>query len=257
MHPMFSVTVLSLVSVLVVSVLSLVGIGLLFIGERLLQRGLLYFVGFSTGAILGDVFLHMLPELAEGAPDFATLMPVILVGILFSFVVEKIIHWHHCHLLPEDHDHHDAHHHPVGYLCLIGDGIHNFVDGVLIAGSYLVSTEIGIATTVAVMLHEIPQEIGDFAVLMHSGFSRRSAILWNLLSAVTAVLGAVFVLIGSTAIASMNVYLLPFAAGNLLYIAGSDLIPELHKHTGLRQGIGQLLVMMCGMGFMYAMLFLE
>jgi zinc and cadmium transporter len=248
---------LTLLSVIGVSLVSLVGIALAGLKTSLLQKGMLYFVGFSTGAILGDVFLHMLPELAEGG-DLAAAMPIVLGGMLFSFIIEKAIHWHHCHVLPgkgEGHSHH--HHHPVGYLCLVGDGIHNVVDGVLIAGSYLVSVEVGIATTVAVLLHEIPQELGDYALLVYSGFSKKSAMLWNLASALTAVLGAMAVLFIHAEIASIGQYLLPFAAGNLLYIAGSDLIPELHKHTGARQGLLQFIMMLAGMLTMYAMLFLE
>lgn len=248
---------LTLLSVVAVSLVSLAGIALFMINTRLIRTGLLYLVGFSTGAILGDIFLHMLPELAEETPDFGQAMMVVLGGILFSFVIEKIIHWHHCHVLPDDHGHHNAEHHPVGYLCLIGDGIHNFVDGILIAGSYLVSTEIGVATTLAVILHEIPQEMGDYAVLLHSGFSRKSALGWNLLSAVAAILGAVLVLAGGTVIESLSIWLLPFAAGNLLYIAGSDLIPELHRQSRAGQSLLQLLAMILGIGFMYLVLFLE
>lgn len=243
-------------SVLAVSLVSLAGIALFLVNTRLMRGGMLTLVGFSTGAILGDVFLHMLPELAEETADFGGAMPIVLGGILVSFVIEKVIHWHHCHILPTDQEHH-AHHHPVGYLCLIGDGIHNIIDGVVIAGSYLVSTEIGVATTIAVVLHEIPQEIGDFAVLIHSGFSRRSAIGWNLLSALTALLGAVLVLLGSSVMSSLAAYLLPFAAGNLLYIAGSDLIPELHRQSRPAQSLLQLLAMILGIVFMYLVLFLE
>ncbi len=247
---------LTLLSVIGVSLVSLVGVALAGLSTKLLQKGLFYLVSFSTGAILGDVLLHMLPELAEDG-NLAEAMPIVLGGIVFSFVIEKVIHWHHCHVLPGEADDHHEHLHPVGYLSLIGDAIHNIVDGVLIAGSYLVSVEVGVATTVAVALHEIPQEMSDFVLLIHSGFSRKSAILWNLVSAVTAILGAILVLVTRGTIIDLTAYLLPFAAGNLLYIAGSDLIPELHKHTKLREGLVQLLMMVTGMVCMYAMLFLE
>lgn len=247
---------LTLLSVIGVSLVSLVGVALAGLSTKLLQKGLFYLVSFSTGAILGDVLLHMLPELAEDG-NLAAAMPIVLGGIVFSFVIEKVIHWHHCHVLPGEADDHHEHLHPVGYLSLIGDAIHNIVDGVLIAGSYLVSVEVGVATTVAVALHEIPQEMSDFVLLIHSGFSRKSAILWNLVSAITAILGAVLVLLARGTIIDLTAYLLPFAAGNLLYIAGSDLIPELHKHTKLREGLVQLLMMVTGMVCMYAMLFLE
>lgn len=247
----------SLISVIGVSLVSLVGVSLFVLDLSFIKRLLLYLVSFSVGAIFGDVFLHMLPELSEASASFGDDMLIVLSGILFSFVVEKFIHWHHCHVLPEDHEHHEEHHHPIGYLCLIGDGVHNFIDGVLIASSYLVSTEVGIATTVAVVFHEIPQEVGDFAILLHSGFSRGRALFLNLLSALTAVAGAVLVLVTSGTFSSIDAYLLPFAAGNLLYIAGADLIPELHKQTGIRQGLLQLLAIILGMSVMYTMLFLE
>ena len=254
---MFTVALYSLASIIGISLISLVGVLFFIADAKFIQRSLLPLVGFSTGALLGDVFLHMLPEIAENYEAFPQAMLLALSGILLSFVVEKIIHWHHCHLLPGDGAHHQEQHHPVGYLCLIGDGVHNFIDGVLIAGSFLVSTKIGLATTIAVVLHEIPQEIGDFAVLLHSNFSRSRAICLNLLSAATAVLGAVLVLLTSGAISSLSHYLLPFAAGNFLYIAGSDLIPELHRQTQIRQSLLQLMAMICGIGFLYLMLFLE
>ncbi len=255
---MFATASYTLLSVIGVSLVSLVGIIFFLANQRFMQTSLLYLVSFSAGAMFGDVFLHMLPELSEGESSFSDAMPIILGGILFSFIVEKFIHWHHCHVLPEGNaEHHHEHHHPVGYLCLIGDGVHNIIDGVLIATSYLISVEIGIATTIAVVFHEIPQEIGDFALLLHSGFSKTSAVLLNLLSAVTAILGAFLVLVTAGSIGGIDQYLLPFAIGNFLYIAGSDLIPELHKQTRAHQGILQFVAMLCGIGVMYLLLFLE
>jgi len=139
----------------------------------------------------------------------------------------------------------------------IGDGIHNFMDGLIIASSFLAGIPAGIATTVAVVLHEIPSEIGNVAVMLHDGFTRGRALFWNFLSALTAVLGAVVVLAGSASAASLNQYMLPFAAGNLLYIAGSDLIPELHREEGLRKAFFQLLCMVGGIAIMGVMLLLE
>ena len=256
-----TVAFLSIASVIAVSLLSLLGILFFLIEERIIRKTLLYFVSFSTGALLGDVFLHILPDLVEknaGGPPFADMMMVILLGILFSFVVEKFIHWRHCHVLPEDdRAHHEHHHHSVGIMSAFGESVHNFIDGVVIGASYLVSVPLGIATTLAIVFHEIPHEIGNFAVLLHSGFSRTQALRINILSACTAILGTVGVLLAGSFFVSASSLLLPFAAGNLLYIAGSDLIPELHKETGARQGMLQLLAMIAGMGLMYAMLFLE
>lgn len=142
-------------------------------------------------------------------------------------------------------------------MSIMGESVHNFIDGVIIASSYMVSIPLGISTTLAIVFHEIPHEVGNFAVLLHSGFSRKKALMFNLLSASVSIIGAIAVLIFSQSFVSLNEYLLPFAAGNLLYIAGSDLIPELHKETGIRQGIIQLLAMIGGMLVMYAILLFE
>ena len=251
---MFSTVILSLASVIGVSLLSFLGILFFLIEERVIRKILLSFVSFSTGALLGDVFMHILPDMAERPDVFSRGMHIVLLGILFSFTVEKFIHWRHCHVLPEN-DH--EHHHSVGIMSALGESVHNFIDAVVIGASFLASTRLGIATTLAVMFHEIPHEIGNFAVLLHSGFHRKKALRLNILSASTAILGTVCVLVASTQFTSVTDVLLPFAAGNLLYIAGSDLIPELHKQTRLHQGVIQLLAMILGMGFMYLVLFLE
>ena len=217
-----------------------------------MQKILLYLISFSTGALLGDVFLHMLPEMIGENGFPVSLSFLILAGILASFILEKFIHWRHCHVVPSSH-----HHHPVGIMNIVGDGIHNAMDGILIAGSFLVDTQIGIATTVAVLLHEIPQEISDFAILVYSGFSRKKALLLNALSGVAAIVGAVLVLLFHTTIPSLTAILLPLTAGNFLYIAGSDLIPELHKETGTKRSIGQFLCILAGIGFMASLLYME
>lgn len=250
MNPAFLPALLSTVGV---TLLSLIGIVFFLADERLIGRMLLYLVSFSTGALLGDVFLHMLPEMAENQEFFSAAMFMILAGILFSFVVEKVIHWRHCHILEDGHEHH----HPVGILSLVGEGIHNFIDGIVIAASFLVSVPLGIATTLAIVFHEIPHEIGNYAILLHSGYDRKRALLLNVCSGMLGVLGTVIVFVVSGTSVSLVDYLLPFAAGNLLYIAGSDLIPELHKHTKLSQGILQFIMMTAGMGFLYLALFLE
>lgn len=252
----------TLVSVVCTSLLSLIGILFFLVSEKSVQKTLLYFVSFSTGGLLGDVFIHIIPEISENADFFSTALIIILVGILFSFLVEKIIHWRHCHMLPKDCDHaenkaHHHHHHSVGLMSMMGESVHNFIDGVIIASSYMVSIPLGISTTLAIVFHEIPHEVGNFAVLLHSGFSRKKALMFNLLAASVSIVGAIVVLIFSQSFVSINEYLLPFAAGNLLYIAGSDLIPELHKETGFKQGIIQLLAMIGGMLVMYAILLFE
>lgn len=244
-----SPVVLSLVSVLLVSGLSLIGIAFFTLKESTIQKLLLPIVGISTGALLGDVFIHILPEEGTTPGGSANFFLFVLAGILVSFILEKFIHWRHCHLsaLPDEHDHH---HHPVGTMSLIGEGIHNFIDGALIAGSFLVNPIVGYATTLAVALHEIPHEIGNVAILLYSGFSRKRAVLLNILSGFVAIIGAIAVLLSSTTLPLASQLVLPFAAGNLLYIAGSDLIPELHKDARLLQAFIQFGCIMVGIGIM-------
>lgn len=251
--PMFTPYLQTLISVAAVGAVSLIGIALFLISESVIRKFLLILVSFSVGALLGDVFYHILPELAEGA-DFERALTLVLAGMILSFVVEKMIHWHHCHVLPAEES--CCEHHHVGTMSLIGDGVHNFIDGALIAASFLVSAEIGIATTIAVLLHEIPQEIGDFAVLLHSGYTRKKALLFNLLSALMAFIGAGIVLVMPSASAIADV-LLPIAAGNFLYLAGSDLIPELHKETRFRRAVLQLVAILAGIAVMFSLTLVE
>lgn len=246
---------LALVSVVVVSIIPLIGTLFFFVREELIRRWILFFVSFSTGALLGDVFLHMIPEMRAGE-SFVTDLHVLLGGIVLSFAIEKMIHWRHCHVLPGGIDAHE-HTHPMGALTLIGDTIHNFIDGLVIAGSFLVSINVGIATTLAVIFHEIPQEIGNIAILLHSGYSRRNSILYNIYSQTSAMLGAALFLFASSRIAGLTSLMLPFAAGNFLYIAGSDLIPELHRETGLRHAFIQLAFMVLGILVMFGLTLME
>ncbi len=250
----------AIASVIGISLLSLLGIVLFILKESSMQRVLLYVVSLSTGALLGDVFLHIIPEVMEAGGDVTRAMLLLLAGIVFSFAIEKIIHWRHCHVLPGQDccgDHAQHHHHPAGLMSTIGEALHNTLDGVIIAAAFLTSIPVGISTTIAVMLHEIPHEVGNVAVLLHSGYSKRQSILMNLLSAIPGIVGAACVLALSSAAANVAPLLLPFAAGNLLYIAGSDLIPELHKETRIRQGSLQLACMVAGMTAMYLLLALE
>ncbi len=258
----FSPAALALLSVVGVSLLSLLGVVLFLFEERVMKKLLLYIVSFSTGALMGDVFIHILPEMAADQPEhFPRGMLLVLVGILFSFAIEKLIHWRHCHMLPDqkccngEHTHH--HHHPVGIMSTIGESMHNFIDGIVIAAAFLSSIPVGISTALAVVFHEIPHEFGNVAVLLHSGYSKPRAIWMNMLSASTSILGALAIVLISRNVADIAEYMLPFAAGNLLYIAGSDLIPELHKETRLKQGALQLLSITGGMALMYVLLNLE
>lgn len=246
------VALYSLLSVFAVSLISLVGAVLLPVNEKRLRTFLIYFVSFSAGALLGDVFIHLLPEVVATQGFTQSVSVNILLGILVTFVIEKIIHWKH----HQTHSGH-VHKHPVTTMTIIGDAVHNYIDGLVIAASYFISIPAGIATTFAVILHEIPQEIGNFGVLVNGGYSRSRALMLNFVSALTAVAGTVTVLtLGSTS-TSLIMALTSFAAGNFIYIAASDLIPELHKEVGLKKTVLQFVTMILGIGVMFALLLLE
>ncbi len=247
---MSEAVVFSLASVFVVSLISFAGVLTIAVAKKKLNKVLLYFIAFSAGALFGDAIIHLLPEAAADGFTLPISM-LVLSGIMASFIVEKLIHYTHCHHLS------DRHVHPFAYMNLFGDGVHNFIDGIIIAASYLVSVPVGIATTIAVIFHEIPQEIGDFGVLIHGGFKVRKALLLNFLTALTAVLGAVVAIILASSIEGITTLLLAFAAGNFIYIAGADLIPELHKKFAIKSSILQFLVFALGIAVMYALLMLE
>lgn len=242
---MFTTALSIFLSVLAVSLVSLTGVVLLSLHQSFLRKILLSLVSFAIGALFANVFLHILPETLETSANARVSFGLVLLGILLSFVMEKFIHWHHCHTLD------CRHRSPVGALVLAGDGIHNMLDGMTIAAAYLTSTELGLATTIAVILHEIPQEIGDFAVLLHSGFGRAQALLANFLSALTAFLGAGILLLLHGRVEGIEGILLPIAAGNFLYIAGSDLIPELNKDPQVKNSLAQLFAMTAGIALMW------
>ncbi|HLF17394.1 MAG TPA: ZIP family metal transporter [Candidatus Omnitrophota bacterium] len=236
-----------------VGLISLVGVFTLSLKPERLNKFLLYMVSFAVGALFGDAFLHLLPETFEEIGFNPTTSFLILLGIILFFILEKFLRWQHCHVLTS-HDHE----HPVATLNLIGDGVHNMLDGMIIASSFMVSPTIGFATTLAVIFHEIPQEIGDFGVLVHSGFSIRKALWCNFISALAAFVGAFLVFIVGPQIENLSVYVLPVTAGGFLYIAGSDLIPELHRHdVRLAASFGQLASILGGIAVMALLLLIE
>ena len=249
---MLNVLFYSLISVFVVSLVSFVGVLTLAVNQKKLKSILLYLVSFSAGALFGDAFIHLLPEAFENHGFGLNISIWILLGIIFFFIVEKFVHWRHCHAIPSK-----EHIHPFAITNLFGDALHNFIDGLIIAGSYLVSIPVGVATTIAVVLHEIPQEIGDFGVLLQGGFTRAKALLLNFLVALTSVLGTIIGLLLSFKIENLTSYLIPFAAGGFIYIAGSDLIPELHKEVKISKSIVQLLMFLFGILIMIGLVFLE
>jgi len=248
--------VYTLISVGAVSSISLIGLLTLPITEQKLRSLLLYFVSFSAGGLFADAFIHLIPEAAESSGSLELKVPLyILSGIIASFILEKLIQWRHCHIPTSE-----EHPHPFAYMNLFGDGVHNFIDGLVVAGSYIASLPVGIATTLAVVFHEIPQEIGDYGVLLHGGFSKSKALLFNFLTALTAILGALFALALSVYIVNIGnftVFLLSFAAGEFIYIAGSDLVPELHKETEPSKSLLQLIAFIFGVVIILALILFE
>ncbi len=231
-----------LISTFIVSLISLIGIFTLIIKDKLLSRVLFCLVGFSAGALIGTTFLHILPEVIEVAAGMAVFYNVIL-GIVIFFLLEKYFYWRHCHDGICDI-------HAFIYLNLIGDSLHNFIDGMIIAVSYIVSFNLGVITTLAIILHEIPQELGDFGVLIYGGFSRRKAMLYNFISALVAIAGALTGYFISDITTQFSNFILPLTAGGFIYIAASDLIPEMHKQTNLKRSNLAFIAFLLGIIFM-------
>jgi zinc and cadmium transporter len=227
-----------LTACLVISLGALAGVLVLVVREKNLERVLLFLVSLSAGALMGGAFFHLIPEAAEkfGHQDFYYL---ILLAFIFFFMVEKFLHWRHCHQ-----GHCEAH--TFGYMNLFGDSVHNFIDGLIIAATFLSDFKLGMATSLAVALHEIPQEIGDFGVLLYAGFSKKKALMVNFLVALVAILGGLIGYFLSFRIENLVRLLLPFAAGGFIYIAASDLIPEIRKETNLKKSLVSLLVFLIG-----------
>lgn len=250
---MLSLTLFSIGSVLLVSLVSFVGLVIAGYRDRWLQEKLFFLISFAAGGILGDVFIHMLPEmLEEGETFFPAASFTIVIGILLSFLLEKAIHWHHCHMNACS-----TCARPLGIISLVGDTAHNMIDGLLIASSYLADIPTGVATTVAVVLHEIPQEIGDYAILRYSGYSKLRALFLNFLTALTAIAGAILVLLLHASLPHIERYLFPLVAGNFLYIAIADLLPELHKQTEIRHSLLQCVGVTAGIGVMFLLTLVE
>ena len=243
----------SLASVVIVSLISLVGVLTFSLKEKGLRKILLYLVSFSAGGLFGDAFIHLIPEAAEESGFGTHISLYILLGIIVSFIIEKFFQWRHCHIPTSE-----EHPHSFAYMNLFGDAVHNFIDGLIIGGSYLASIPLGVATTLAVVFHEIPQEIGDFGVLIYGGFNKSRALFFNFSTALTAIFGTIVALSLGFLIQDFIPFLIPFAAGNFIYIAGSDLIPELRKEeVGLLKSALQLTAFVLGVLILFSLVFLE
>ncbi|MBI5621815.1 ZIP family metal transporter [Candidatus Falkowbacteria bacterium] len=224
-----------------ISLLSLVGAAVLFLREAVLKKILLPLVALSAGALLGGALFHLIPEgIVQLGNTFAMWLWV-AIGFSFFLLLEQFIYWHHCHVTPSEHEDHK---HPVTYLILLSDALHNFMDGLVLAGAFLVSVKLGWVTFLVLAAHEIPQELGDFGVLLHGGWSKGKALLFNLLSGLTMVLGGLLVYFLSATVEES--FLLPLAAGGFIYIAASDLIPEIKHHNQLKVNILHFLFFILG-----------
>lgn len=253
---MTSAYLYAFLSVLLVSGISLVGVSALSLGARKLQGALFLLVALAIGALLGDAFIHLIPEAFEKYENPVTVSLLIIAGMLVFFWFEKLLHWHHGHHGDIEEIVGEHHIKPLGKLILWSDGLHNFLDGLIIGASYLINTQVGIATTLAVILHEIPQEIGDFGVLLHAGYTQKKALLYNFISALTAIGGVLVIVVVGQSIEQVIDLVIPFAAGTFIYIAAADLVPELHKQRGSSTAL-EFVAILLGVGAMYLLLFLE
>lgn len=228
----------------------------LMLPERLRDRLLPHAISFAIGALLGAAFLGLLPHALESAgdTDVHRIFAAVLFGVFGFFLLEKLVLWRHCHHehcevhTPEGSDHR---HVAAGTLILVGDGIHNFIDGVLIGAAFLTDIHLGIVTSLAVAAHEIPQEVGDFAVLLHSGYSTVRAFVFNMLSSLTTVIGGILAWYGLRDLQPVLPYVLAVAASSFIYIAVADLIPGLHRRVEFSATVKQVLLISAGVGLIF------
>jgi len=227
----------------IVSLMSFSGAIALALNDRMLKKVLVPLIGLSAGGLMGGAMLHLLPEAAEQSTG---LMPYIwlIIGFVMFFLMEKFLFWRHCHEGVE------CTVHPFVYLNLIGDGIHNFIDGLIMGAAFSVDIRLGFVATTAIIMHEIPQEIGDFGVLVYGGMKKKKALFFNFLSALTAVAGTAAGFFLSGVISGFTPALMPLAAGGFIYIAASDLVPELHKQPDKKISMISVLTFTAGILFM-------
>lgn len=222
------------------SVIALAGSLTLVLSEAALRRILLPLVALAAGTLLGGAMFHMLPEALEAMGNTLAVWTWTLAGFAMFFALEQFLRWHHCHHVSCEHQHR-----PLTWLVLIADGLHNFAGGLAVAGAFLIDVRVGITAWIAAAAHEIPQELGDFGILVHGGWSRGRALLWNFLSALTFLAGGI---VAWAASLTFDVaFLLPFAAGNFIYIAAADLIPEVRHEASLRRAAVHFVSFLAGL----------
>tara|TARA_Y100000310_G_scaffold316748_1_gene368877 strand:+ start:6328 stop:7065 length:738 start_codon:yes stop_codon:yes gene_type:complete len=231
----------AIIAALVISLVSFVGVFTLGLKKRFLNKIVFILVSFSVGSLLGGAFIHLIPESFENFGFGLTVPLLVLLGILIFFALEKFVHWRHCHVQTST-----EHKHPVGIMNLVGDGFHNLTDGLLIGASFMVDVHLGLVTSVAVILHEIPQEMGDYGILLHAGYSRSKALMYNFVFGLFSVFGVLLVWLLGSWVDGLALWLIPVTAGGFVYIAGSDLVPELHKECVARRSFLQFVAILVG-----------
>jgi len=230
------------ISSILLALISLSGGLVLFLSKKRFGGLIIYLVSFSAGALLSGAIVHLLPESFEEIQNSFLVSLLVLGGVVLFYVFEQFVHWHHCHRQVESHIH------PVSYLILVADGIHNAIDGLAVGSAFVVDYRLGIATLIAVVAHEIPQELGDFGVLIHSGWSAKKALIFNLLSSLTFFVGAIVAYFASKAVDVS--YLLPVAAGSFIYIAAVDLLPQVSQMCGQKTRFAHFLSFVIGAGLL-------
>ena len=233
-----------LLSVVGISLLSFIGVVTLAVNEKAMKKWMLVMVAFAAGTLLGAAFFNIMPEAVHELGDSA--FTYILFGLLGFFLLEKLIFFHHCH----DHNH-DHKEYPYTYLNIVGDAIHNFGDGAIIAAAYLTEFHLGLITTIAIALHEIPQELGDFAILIHGGMKTGKALLFNFMSAATAIAGALLMFFLEPTIHGIIPYFIAIAGGGFIYIATVDLFPELTVHENWQKLAWHIGALAVGLALIY------
>lgn len=236
-----SLFVLVTLASLATGIISLVGGVVLLYQKRLTQATLRCLVSFAAGAMLAAAFIDLLPEALDNGGEPRVVSIYVLVGIILFFLAEKFLLWHH-----HSHEHSIDEAKPVGALIILGDTMHNFLDGITIGLSFLISVPLGLVITAAVIFHEIPQEIGDFAVLLDAGFARAKVLFYNILSSFAALVGAWLTLLFSGFLNNLIPQLLALAAGSFIYIAAADLIPEIHRESNIKRIRYQTLSLLLG-----------
>ena len=229
------------------SFISFVGVITLVLKRKFLNKIVTILISFAAGGLLGGAFFHLLPEAVEkGGPVFL----MVVLGIIVFYLIEMFLQWHHCHV-EEKKCKIRKNVKPVGILNLVGDAVHNFTDGIIIGAAFLANIPLGVVTTIAVALHEIPQELGDFGILIHSGFKVGKALFFNFLSALTAVLGALAVYFFAAIFTGIINYLIPFAAGGFIYIALADLLAEAKAECDKKKASLQFIIFLFGLALMF------